>query len=393
MTSKWFQMMWGDRIKMDKDMKSAYGITSGGQRVSTSISGTLLGLGGDCVIIDDPHNTENVESDPERETALRGWRELRSTRLNDPQQSAIVVVMQRLHANDVSGDIIASDEYPLWTHLMFPMRHDPRRHCWCDPREGDELMWPVRYDESSVRRMEINLGPYMASGRLQQSPTPEGGGIIKDDWWKLWPPEEWQQDESAPIRYPNMKYIVAICDTAYTEQKENDPSACVVLGVFSLNGISKIMLMEAWAEHLEFNTLLERIIKTCKKRKVDALLIEGKASGKSILQEIRRRCGPEEFMVKEIQPDGDKVARTHAVVPMFSSGCVYAPDRAWSAQVIDEMSQFPKGKHDDLHDCVVYGVSFLRKSGIALLPDEGDRVSIESYQYDNMGSDEPLYDV
>lgn len=398
MMSKWFQSVWGDKIKLksDKNTKSAYAIEEGGSRYSTSIAGTLLGLGGDVIVVDDPHNTESVESDAERETTLRGWRELSSTRLNDPQRSAIVVVMQRLHESDVSGVIIDGDDYEKWTHLMYPMRHDPMRHCSSDPRQGDDLMWPRRFGENEVKKMEINLGPYMSSGRLQQSPTPDGGGIIKRDWWKVWPPEDWPEHPDGRVRFPaNMEYIIAICDTAYTDKQENDPSACVVLGVFAVHGIPKIILMGAWTDYLEFNALLEKIIITCRnpKRKCDALLVEGKASGKSIIQEVKRKCRPEEFSVYELKPDGDKVSRAHAVVPMFAAGCVYAPDFAWADMVIDQCVQFPKGKHDDLVDCVVYGISYLRKSGIALLPEEGSRIIEDGMMYENIVDNERLYDV
>lgn len=131
MNSQWFLANWGDRVKLrqDKSLKSAYGIEGGGARYSTSITGALLGLGGDIIVVDDPHNTESVESDKERMTALRGWKELSSTRLNDPRLTAIVVVMQRLHELDVSGTIIAGKDYDKWTHLMYPMRHDVDRHC------------------------------------------------------------------------------------------------------------------------------------------------------------------------------------------------------------------------------------------------------------------------
>ena len=393
--SKWFQSMWGDRIKLDpnKNTKSAFGVLGGGVRQSTSISGSLLGLGGEIIIVDDPHNTESVESEPERESSLRGWRELSGTRLNDPENGAIIVVMQRLHEEDVSGTIMSGPDYERWEHLMFPMRHDVNRHCWLDPRtEQNELMWPERFGEQAVRNMERELGPYMASGRLQQSPSPVGGGIIKSDWWKLWPPADWVVEEGQPLRFPDMSYIIAVCDTAYTEQKENDPSACVVLGVFKLHGLPKVMLMHAWAERLGFNDLLTKIIETCRKRKVDALLVEGKASGKSIIQEVRRICGAEEFSVIETIPEGDKVSRVHAVVPILAGGVVYAPDRQWAQSVIDQCSSFPKSKNDDLVDCISAGLGYLRKIGIALLSDEGAAQAYEEVVF--RGNDvDPLYDV
>ena len=131
--SPWFQARWGDRIKIrnDKDRKSDFANEQGGGRISTSMKGGIIGRGGDIIMIDDPHNTQTAESDADRLSTLRGWKELSTTRLNNPQKSAIVVIMQRLHEEDVSGAILASSAYARgeWCHLMIPMRYDERRHC------------------------------------------------------------------------------------------------------------------------------------------------------------------------------------------------------------------------------------------------------------------------
>jgi hypothetical protein len=208
--SPWYQKYWGKRFKLtpEQNTKSHFNTSAGGSRISTSARGSLLGVGGDLVLIDDPQNMLSVESDAERLTARTWWREISTTRLNDPKQSAIVVIMQRLHEEDVSGVILSSEWGSEWTHLMVPMQCEWRRHCvtslgWQDPRGLDDngnslvaversgerlprdheaalelekregaLTWPERFGAREIELIKTELRPYMASGRLQQSPTP-----------------------------------------------------------------------------------------------------------------------------------------------------------------------------------------------------------------------------
>ena len=415
--SPWFQERWGGRFNLlgDQNAKQQFDNSSGGSRIATSVGGTLLGIGGDIIDVDDPHNTAQVESEAERENVAEWWRELRSTRLNDPKRSAIVVIMQRLHQEDVSGMIMEGDDSEDWTHLCIPMSHDPQRHCvtvvkadpeiiWEDPRtEPDELMWPERFGPEEVRSLERSLGAYMASGRLQQLPTPAGGAIFKRDWWRLYPPEgeAFTRDGKPlkPLVFPTMDYVVASVDTAYTAKEENDYSAMTVWGSWrndaTMRGIGiseatrraaaagvyesrdfatpKVMLMDAWNERMEFRPLVERILRTCQDLKVDRLLIEAKASGISVAQEIGRLMRGGDFAVSLVDPKGDKVARAYSVTAVFEAGLVYAPDRKWADMLLDQMEFFPKGSHDDLVDSAVQGIKHLRDAGFAQLQDEADQ--------------------
>ncbi len=426
--SPFYQRYWSDRFDLmgDQNAKHQYDNTEGGTRIATSVGGTLIGLGGDVLLVDDPHNTESVESDAERETVLHWWKELRSTRLNDPKRSAIVCVMQRLHEEDVSGVVLEDGED--WTHLMLPMRHDPARHCvtvlkwdgagepeetWEDPRdpEGTELMWPERYGEHEVKMLERELGPYMASGRLQQSPQPSGGGIIKREWWQLWDKPD----------FPPMDYRWACVDTAYTEKEENDPSGFTVWGMWNDKGQNKVVLLDAWRKRLEIHGpnswtdehgvrqeiyrrpdekysqwvhrtqpswgLCEWLAYSCKRFDIDKLFIEGKASGLSVAQELRRLHGIEGWGIETTVPEGDKVARLYAVQSMFSAGLVYAPDREWANMVIDEVSSFPKGKYKDLTDSTSMAMKHIRAR--LMLPDE--RLFYEDLRAQHKPPSQPLY--
>ncbi len=415
------QAAWGDKIKMraDKSLKSAYGIASGGMRYSTSIGGTLLGLGGDIIILDDPHNTESVESDKERDASIRGWKELSSTRLNDPRLTAIVVVMQRLHELDVSGHIISGKDYGKWVHIMYPMRHDPARHCDSDPRtENRELMWPKRYGEKEVANIERDLGPYMSSGRLQQSPSPEGGGIIKADYWKLWPPdgEEFGEDglPARKMEFPVMDYIIASVDTAYSAKTDADYNALAILGLWRREGLPKIMLMHCWQKRLDFRGevlprlpdereedykkrrkkgwgMLEWTAFECKRFNVDKLLVEGRATGITLAQEIRKVYREESWSTQVVEPKSDKVARVYSVQHLFAEGMIYAPERDWAQGCIDEFSVFPKGRNDDRVDAVVMGIRHLRETGWALRREETKAIDAAKNLHTSRTT--PLYDV
>jgi predicted phage terminase large subunit-like protein len=403
--SPWYQSLWGHRFKFrdDQNTKTKFDTSAGGSRLATSVGGSLLGIGGDVLIVDDPHNTEEAESDADRKTALTWWKELSTTRLNDPKRSPLIVVMQRLHEEDVSGHILSSEWSGDWVHLCIPMEYDWRRHCvtvlgWQDPRGLDDkgeklpepdieerqglLMWPERFGAREVARIKAELGPYFSSGRLQQSPVPDKGGIFQRDWWNLW--------ESPDGRFPPMDHIVVSVDGAFTEREENCPSACTVWGCWERDEkeIPKIMLMHAWRRWLSFSGpvieksvdetvvqyqrrtqkywgLLEWISYTADRFKANTVLIESKGPGISAAQALQSRFGIKPWSVIAAPVRGDKVSRAYAAQPVFASGLVYAPDRDWAQLVIDEAANFPKGRFDDLTDSTTQAINFLRTAGRA----------------------------
>src|SRR5262249_1878092 len=263
--SPWFQSLWGHRFNFreDQNTKTKFDTSAGGARLASSVGGSLLGIGGDILIVDDPHNTEEAESDADRKTALTWWKELSTTRLNNPKQSPLIVIMQRLHEEDVSGHILSSEWSGDWCHLMIPMQYEHRRHCvtvlgWQDPRGLDDngeklpegeieeregtLLWPERFGAREVARIKAELGPYFSSGRLQQMPVPDKGGIFQRDWWQVW--------EDADNKFPACDHIVVSIDGAFTEKEENDPTACTVWGCFERDEreIPKIILMSGLAQ-------------------------------------------------------------------------------------------------------------------------------------------------
>lgn len=383
--SEWYQERWGDRVTITKDQnqKTKFELTSTGFRQAVA-AGSITGARGDRVIIDDPHSVEGAASDQMRASTIEWFLEAVPTRLNKPMESAIVVIMQRLHEEDISGVIL--EKNLGYDHIMLPMRYEPGRAQPTmlgieDPRtEEGELLFPARFPESVVDRDENAMGPYAVAGQFQQSPEPRGGGVIKRDWW-----QKWEQPS-----YPPFDYVIAAVDTAYTTKSENDPSAMTVWGVWKGGDQSAIitrtmsadgemtilnrqykeehprcMLMYAWADRLELHELVERVQDTMNTYGVDKLLVENKASGYSVAQEIRRLYGHEEFAVQLIDPKGiDKLARLYSIQHLFAEGLIYAPDRTWADMVINQSAQFPRGKHDDLVDTTSMALKHLREIGL-----------------------------
>lgn len=386
-----FQALWGDQYKLTKIGETLTMNDRTGWKLASSVGGVGTGERGDRVLLDDPHNIKEGESETIRDETVRWFRESMSNRLNDMERSAIVVIMQRVHEGDVSGSILEhGDEY---VHLMIPMEYDPMRHCetpigWSDPREepGD-LAWPERFPPHIVVRLQTRLGPYAYESQYQQTPSPRGGGIIKGEWWRPWPApgyEEYEATDTRPARFPDFELVICSIDGAFTTKEENDWCACTTWGLWRDRGrLPKLMLVEAWRERYELRAFVEAIKATATKRKADHVLIENKASGISAAQELRRLTRDGDFTVHLVDPgDKDKAARLLATQPFFSAGMVYAPDRKWADMVIQEVAAVPKGRHDDLADTVSQALLWLRRRGIIQMANEyeADDLRLKMFQ-------------
>ncbi len=371
--------------------------TNTGWKFASSVGGVGTGERGDRIVIDDPHNVIEAESERVREETVRWFRESISSRFNNLDTGAMIIVMQRVHEADVSGVVLGSDfDY---CHLMIPWEYDADRQTdhkgqpiataigWTDPRTEDgETAWPERFSDAAIARTRAEIGPFGWASQYQQAPMPRGGGLFKREWWQLW--------ESPDGKFPTFDLVIASLDGAFTEDEENDPSGFTVWGIFTnKEGKRRIMLVHAWRKHLQFSAprierkdgesaaayrqrtmsewgLIEWVEDTCLRFKVDKLLIEGKASGISAAQEIRNRYGLQDFGIQICPVKGDKVARALAVQPTFSQGMVYAPDRDWAEMVIEEMEVFPKGRHDDCTDSATQALKYLRDAGLAQTEEE-----------------------
>jgi predicted phage terminase large subunit-like protein len=396
-------------------------------RITVSVGGGMLGMGGDINIADDPHDVAGVESAADRDTVWRWFSELTSTRLNNPKEGALLCTMQRLHQEDVTGRILDGDSGEDWVHYCVPMEFEAERCCqtvlgWTDPRGCDDdgeplltfpdrvprddeaaaileerensLMWPERFGSKEVATLKASLGPYMSSGRLQQSPQPKGGEIFKSDWWQVWDPLDG--------KFPMLDLVVASVDGAFTEDELNDPSAMTVWGTFWHPELraKRVIVLDAWRKHLPLHGaetqrrpeeiplagdttqdvdiknahyrqrvspkwgLVEWIRHTCMRFRVDLLLVEKAATGITVAQELQRLYSTDGIIVHLIQPRGDKVSRALAIQPLLAGGLVFAPKRSWADDLlIKELSEFPLGKRDDLTDTTSQALGYLRQTG------------------------------
>lgn len=374
--SAWYQERWGSTVKLisDQNVKQFFETDRFGYRFATSVGGTTTGMGGNAIVIDDPHSAMEAQSDTIREGVLEWFDQAMSTRLNDPKTGIRIIVMQRLHARDLSGHLLAQGG---WEHLVLPAEFDGVRRKTSlgeyDPRtKQGELLWPELYDAKALAPIKAALGTYGTAGQLQQRPAPAGGGIIKVAEVKLWPAEK---------QLPPLSYLVQSYDTAFSEKTQNDPSACTVWGITQYNKRTIAILMDAWTEHLAYPDLRARMIDDWndlyggdpddvqnRPKKSDLMLIEAKASGQSLLQDLRQANLP----VRGYNPGkADKITRAHSIAPLVESGCIYVMESkkrpgkpvSWAKMVLDQLEVFPAGEHDDIVDTVTQALIYLRDTG------------------------------
>jgi phage terminase large subunit-like protein len=416
---KWYQEFWGDRVKIIKDGLGQIENAAGGYRISESLGGAVLGAGGDLIIVDDPEDVESAESTIERERTLRLFSEGLTTRRTIPSKTATIVVMQRLHEDDVSGYILENDHG--YEHLMLPMRFDSRRFVeskwYSDPRvEDGELLWPEQFPAVTVDGDEGRLAEYAFAGQYQQTPIGRGGNVIKRAWWRLWPDDAPEMAERSSVWwcpscnwsgmvyadafgagcprcgalaekkviYPQFSFQMLSVDTAYGEKEENSWSALTGWGIWhGKDEAPRAMLTTAWRGRPKLRAdpetremgLVERVYDVATRRQVDLVLIEKKTRGVDLYQEIERLTTTWPFRLEYWDPTGrgDKVARLHSVAPLFTNDLVWAPNKSWAETVIGEVSAQPRAKFSDLSDTMSSALIYLRQSNMLNLVDEHRR--------------------
>jgi predicted phage terminase large subunit-like protein len=442
---EWYQSLWGDRVRLfeDQQARANFGNTAGGERISNSIEGGILGRGGDCKIIDDPQTRKGADSDLSRAESLRGMSDLTS-RVTDPRYAAQVLLMQRLHQQDATDWALRNWAGEV-VHLMYPARFDPDRAVPSDPRKfAGELLWPEVWSEKELLAIEKGLNAldgeilsdYAVSGQLQQAPIPRGGGIVNEQDWKMWP--EWvpelqdmtiTADGSAYVPLPPVSHVILVLDTALSERETADWNACLVIGVWHRpRQLVKIVgqeeafidegeqpraiLMGGWRRRGKLNDptlgrdlrplgLVQLVADTARRLPVDRIIIENKTRGKDVRDELMRQFSEDGFMIQMFEPTGhgDKVAKLHSVQPLFSQGLIYAPARCilttdnqgnervevsefeWVREVISEVASLPKGTHDDYVDCLTIGLITLREEGLLTLNDEFVRQQVALHMH------------
>ena len=344
--SKWYQDLWPIVLTSDQNAKTKFENAATGFREAMAFEG-MTGSRGDRVIIDDPHSVTDANSAAKLASGVETFREALPSRVNN-DQSAIIIIMQRLNEGDVSA--VALDLG--YDHLCIPMRYEltnrqPTKIGWTDPRTVDgDLMFPERFSEAQVLELEASLGEYAVAGQLQQRPSPRGGGIFKDDWWQycdLAPTTEWR---------------AIYADTAQKTGQQNDYSVLECWGKTIIG--SKAILLDVARGKWEAPELLEQGRAFWAKHNavkdmgpLRKMAIEDKVSGTGLIQTLKREGIP----VVAIQRDRDKITRAHDAAPSIQAGNVLLLRGAWVSDFIGESSGFPNAAHDDMLDPMMDAVA------------------------------------
>lgn len=391
-TSPWYLERWGEvyTLSGDQNQKTRYENDKTGYRIASSVGGTATGEGGSRLVLDDPHGAQDAQSDTMRESSLEWFDMVWSTRLNDPKRDAMVTIMQRLHEKDVSGRIM---ELGGWDHICLPAEFDGKKRKTSifldgyDPRSREgQLLWEERFGSEELRKLKAQLGDYGVAGQLQQIPAPVGGGILKVGCFNHWP-----KDEELPV----IDFVVQSYDCAFTEKTTGDPSACTVWGVFTHKGKRGAILLDAWADHLGYPALRAKAVEewhsvygktgTRKGKKADVVLIEAKASGQSLIQDLRQANVP---AVPYNPGNADKINRAHQAAPILELDCLWIPESkkepgsyvTWARSFVSQLQKFPNDEHDDMVDTFTQAMIYLRDLGKFEL-DEAELDEIEEVDY------------
>lgn len=337
----------GTRISPSKDTETEVMTSARGSRLATSVGGTLTGRGGDLLIIDDPLKPQDAHSESAREALKQWYSNTLLSRLDNKSEGSIIVVMQRLHPDDLVGHLLHQGG---WTHLNLPAIAEEEMEVALSEtrshrRRIGELLHPSREPQAALEELKASMGSMEFSAQYQQAPIPLGGNLIKWSWFRFY--------DQPPVPQQSDKMIVS-WDTALSSNQLADYSACVVLLVRK----ETVYVLDVLRRRLEYPDL-KRTIHDLHQRwrragcASYALLIEKKGSGLSIIQDLKR----EYIHCIGVDPKGDKVLRMSAQTAPIEAGAVYLPAKAtWLEEFKKEMLSFPASKHDDQIDALSQGL-------------------------------------
>jgi predicted phage terminase large subunit-like protein len=374
--SPWYQARWGGkfRLKSDQDVKTRYDNDKGGFRIATSVGGGGTGDGGDVIVADDPLSARDGDSDKKRDAAWLWWTRTMQSRQNNPKTGAMVVVMQRLHQEDVAGKILETGGY---VHLCLPNEYEPKVQIqvtplgWSDPRTNPgELLWPERIgsEETESLKGPQGLGSYAYAGQYQQRPSPAEGGAFKRKWWRYWhypgsplPP--------VPVQMPDGSIFLCPCvplperfdlqlqswDLSFDDVDGSD----YVVGQYWGRRVADKFLLDQVRDRMDAPTAARAIVAfTAKHPGAVAKLIEKKANGAAVLKLLKSLVSG----LIPIEPIGSKWQRAKAVAPQVEGGNVYLPHPSiapWVDAYVEEHAAFNKAPNDDQVDATTQALDRL----------------------------------
>lgn len=341
------------------DQKAAgkWSTGAGGQYYAVGVGGALAGRGADLFVIDDPHSEQDIKANS-RATFDNAWSWFQTGPLQRLMPNgAILVIMTRWSLLDLTGKLInyqtRNPDSDQWEIVELPAILPSGKSLWPE-------QWPVEQLEAKKANMDARYW----NAQYMQQPTLDSAAFIKRTHWRIWENED----------PPPCEFIIQSWDTAHEAKTTSDYTACTTWGVWyneDEGSRPSIILLDAFKDRMEFPELKEVALKQYKEWNPDSFLVEKKAAGAPLIQELRRMGIP----VDEYTPSrgNDKIARVNAVSDLFASGTVWAPDTRWAKDVIEEIVAFPVGEHDDFVDTMTQALLRFRNGGFITLPsDEED---------------------
>ncbi|MTI49464.1 MAG: terminase [Firmicutes bacterium] len=380
--SPWYKNNWHNkyRIKGDANRQDFFENDKQGFMYSSGIGGTVTGEGADIIIVDDPHNPKKAESDAERQHAIDFFKMTLPSRINNKKKGVIIVIMQRLHEEDIAGHILANNLG--YTHLCLPAIAEEKTIITLPIsnkkiiREDGDLLNPSREGKEELEQLKKDMGSYAFAGQYQQDPAPKEGGIFKKHWWKFWkfpgqnlPPViikvpykgydgeiKYREENVYAIDLPDNLEQSQSWDMSFKKGEHNDYVAC---GVWAKKNADKFLL-DLIEKKLSFTETLKEVRSvTTKWPKTNRKLVEDKANGTAVMDTLKNEIRG----IIEINPGSDsKEARAEAVSADIEAGNIYLPHPQlydWVDDFIDRSAKFPKVKHDDIIDQMTQYLNYI----------------------------------
>ena len=349
MQSDWYRALFPNTV-LCRATEMELETTAGGGRFATSVGGTLTGRGADVIIIDDPMKADAAMSQAERRTVLDWTTSTLFSRLNDKQTGAIIVVMQRLHEEDLAGHFLTSGG---WEHLNLPAIAEEEQLVPLGPgrfhrRQPREALHPEREPLGTLTQIRRELGSYAFSAQYQQAPVPAGGTLIQRAWLR-------RQDTPPVMRQGDQ--VVQSWDTASKEGALNDYSVCIT----ALIRGNDIYVLDVFRRQVNFPDLLRQVQLQAERHFADTLLVEDAASGQQLIQVLQGSSIQGVPRPVARKADSDKLTRMSAGCALIEAGGLVLPnDASWLAEFERELLAFPFGKHDDQVDALSQLISWVR---------------------------------
>lgn len=327
----------------------------GGGRYAVSTGGAIAGFGVDIIIIDDPIKPTDANS-KRLENCNRWFTENIYQRLNNKNTGSIIVVMQRVHENDLTGFLLSKQIN--WQHLSIPAIAETDEYYKL--KSGDvytrklgQALHPQRESLKQLKQVKHNLSSTIFTVQYQQRPAPAQGSIIKAKWFMRHHETQYPQE-----RY--LKIIVQSWDTAISEKDSADYSVGITFAFYKVHGVYRYYILDVIRKKMEFPKLLQTIKKARNKYYYvypTHVVVEDIGVGKAVIQALEEQ----DIEIESHKPTGDKYTRLVTTTDVLETGQIYLPKQApWLDDFIQELTHFPNAKHDDQVDAFSQGLNYLR---------------------------------